>query len=457
MKCRETCGPASCPGPMRRREFLRTGLAAFGSLSLPALLRMKAQAGPAATREKTAVIVVWLHGGATHLETYDPKPNAAAEFRGPFSPIATRTPGLDVCELLPRHAAISDKFAILRSMVHTGFCHQQGQQQLFTGHPVRELKQKPDNPDCLTIANRLRWDANRSIPNYVGVAPMPYIGSAYLGPAYEPFAVSGDPNAPNFQVPNIGLGDASQVAHLQQRRGLRASFDRLRRDLDRLGDMHALDSFEEQAWGMLTSPEAQRAFDISREDPRVRDRYGRSRWGQQCLLARRLVEAGVELVTTTFYGVEGGQFGNWDDHAVNCHCFDAMKERAPVFDQAVTALIEDLYARGLDRRVLLVVTGEFGRTPRISYANGRPGRDHWPSATSMLFAGGGIEGGQVIGATDSRGEQVVERRVGVGDFLATIYRHLGIDAKATAFTNFAGRPVPILPEGEAIRELIGTV
>ncbi|MBI2824525.1 MAG: DUF1501 domain-containing protein [Planctomycetia bacterium] len=217
---------------------------------------------------------------------------------------------------------------------------------------------------------------------------------------------------------------------------------------------------------LLTSAEAQRAFDIKREDPRTRDRYGRNAWGQQCLMARRLVEAGVELVTTTFDGPLCGRVANWDDHAVNHHVFDALAFRLPVFDQAVTALVEDIYERGLDKRVLVVVTGEFGRTPRISYvassgggvASGpqgtvQPGRDHWPAANSMLFAGGGLRTGQVIGATDRRGEEVVERRVGVGDFLATIYRHLGIDAERIAIPNFSGRPVPIVSDGRPIVEL----
>ena len=220
------------------------------------------------------------------------------------------------------------------------------------------------------------------------------------------------------------------------------------------------------ALNLLTSPAAQRAFDIQQEAPRTRDRYGRNAWGQQCLMARRLVEAGVELITTTFDGPLCGRVANWDDHAVNHHVFDALAYRAPVFDQAVTALIEDLYERGLDKRVMVVVTGEFGRTPRISYvassgggvASGgqgtvQPGRDHWPAANSILFAGGGIRTGQVIGATDRRGEEVVERRVGAGDFLATMYRHLGIDAERIAIPNFSGRPIPILGDGRAIGEL----
>jgi uncharacterized protein (DUF1501 family) len=455
------------PGPIRRREFLRAGLAGFGSLSLPGLFRLRAEAAAPPQRERTAVIIVWLIGGASHLETYDPKPLSGSDYKGPYDPIATEVPGLQISELLPAHARVAGKFTILRSMVHTGFCHQQGAQQMLTGHPVRELKQKPDDPDLFSITHFLRADPHRSLPNYVGVNPVPYIGSAYLGPSYEPFAVTGDPNDLRFEVPNIGIADQEQARRLGERIGLRKDFDRLRRDVDRLGNMQALDSFESQAWNVLTSTEARQAFDIQREDPRTRERYGRNAWGQQCLMARRLVESGVDLVTTTFSGSLCGRVGNWDDHAVNHNVFEGMKYRAPVFDQAVSTLISDLHERGLDRRVLLIVTGEFGRTPKISYVASsgegvasapagtvQPGRDHWPNATSLLFSGGAIPEGEVIGATDSRGEHAVERRVGVQDFLATVYRHLGVDAERVAFNNFSGRPIPILADGKPIRELL---
>jgi hypothetical protein len=290
-------------------------------------------------------------------------------------------------------------------------------------------------------------------------------GATYLGAAYEPFAVTGDPSHPQFQVPNIGL-PADQQARFRERLSLKQAVDHLRRDIDATGMLGAMDQFDSQALNLLTSPAARAAFDLGSESAATRDRYGRHAWGQQCLLARRLVEAGVDIVATEFDGPLCGRVANWDDHAVNHHVFDALQFRAPYFDQAVSALIEDVYARGLDRRVLVVVTGEFGRTPRISYvassgggvASGpagtvQPGRDHWPRANSMLFAGGGIRTGQVIGATDTRGEDPVERRVGPGDFLATLYRHLGIDYKNVAIRNFTGRPIPILSQGEPIAEL----
>lgn len=445
--------------PIRRREFLRVGLTGLGSLTLPELLALRATASTAPARERRALIVVWLQGGASHLETYDPKPDAPREIRGPYGSIATRSEGVRVSELLPLHAKVADKFAILRSLAHSGFCHQQGNQQMFTGHPELVLKLKPEHPDLMCIAHKLMHRVEHRVPTYVGVNPIPYLGSAYLGPAYEPFCVYGDPNAPNFQVSEIGLRDQVQVTRLGSRVNLSTQFDELKRKLDDRVQSESFDAFQQQAFTLLTGPKARRAFDLEQEDPRLRDRYGRNTWGQRCLLARRLVEAGVDLVTTSLDGSLCGRVGNWDDHAVNHHVFDALKARCQYFDQAVSALIEDLHARGLNKRVLVVVTGEFGRTPKISYdkdsASGvmQPGRDHWPRAVSLLFSGGNVSGGQVIGATDPHGADVTRRRVGVRDFLATIYHHLGIDAERVMLRDKTGRPLPALPEGQPISEL----
>ena len=461
-----------CPGPIKRREFLRIGLSGFASLSLPGLFRLRAQAAPETPKARTAVILVWLRGGASHLETYDPKPNAPSEFRGIFSPISSCVPGVQICELLPRHAKLADRFTLLRSMSHTGGGHPSGSLQMLTGDPDAQDKEKPIFPDWMTVANFLRADRTRALPNYVGVNPVTrydnftIAGSAYLGPSYGPFLVNGDPNDPHFEVPNIGFKDEAQGQRLHERVGLKQSLDRLDRAVDQSGTMRAFDDFEAQALRLLTGPAARDAFDLNREPAAIRDRYGRNQWGQQCLMARRLVEAGVEIITTTFDGPLCGRVGNWDDHAVNHHVFDALRFRLPYFDQAVSALIEDIYARGLDKRVLVIVTGEFGRTPRIEkvassgggVASGsagtvQPGRDHWPRAFSQLWAGGGIKTGGVIGATDKQGEEVVERRVTPGDFLATIYRHLGIEAGQITIPDFSGRPNLILPRGAPIPEL----
>jgi len=430
-------------------------LAGLGSLSLPDLFQLRAQSGGSAHGK--ALVVVWCHGGASHLETYDPKPAAPSEYRGPYSAIASQVPGVHLCELLPRHAAIAKRFTLVRSLVHGGVCHDSGPQQIFTGRPISLGRPRPDYPDLFAVTHHLHAQANSGLPGYIGVNPIPYLGPAFLGHAHEPFVVGGDPNNPDFRLPNIALRDGQEITRLQTRMNLRRQLDRVA-PLDR-PSQRAFDTFQDQAVRVVTGAQARRAFDLSLEDPRVRDRYGRNTWGQQCLLGRRLVEAGVELVTVTLNGPLCGRVNNWDDHAANHHVFEAMRQRAPYFDQAVAALIEDLHQRGLDKHVLLVVGGDFGRTPRISYAPDsasgvtQPGRDHWPHATSFLFSGGDITSGHVIGRTDRLGEYVVDRRISVGDFAATIYHHLGIDHEHATINDPTGRPVPILPEGEPIPEL----
>ena len=463
------------PGSHPRRTILKAGLGGFASLSLADVLRLQNQSQASESRsaasERTAVILVWLRGGASHLETFDPKPQAALEFRGPYSPIDTNVPGIQICELLPRLSTIADKYSILRSIAHTGGGHPAGSLQVLAGDPDPQDKLVPVLPDWMSIASYLRRDSVRSLPNYIAVNPVDnydnftIAGPTYLGPAYRPFSVVGDLSNPKFEVPNIGM-PAENLDRLQRRMSLKNGFDRLRSGLDVSGTLDAIGRFEGQALSLLTSPEAGAAFDLKQEPMDVRERYGMNAWGQQCLMARRLVEAGVEIITTEFDGPLCGRVANWDDHAVNHHVFEANKFRAPFFDQAVSALIEDIYARGLDRRVLVVVAGEFGRTPRISYVASsgggvasaaagvvQPGRDHWPRANSMIFAGGGIPTGQVIGATDVRGEDPIDRRVEPGDFLATIYKHLQIDYANVAIENFTGRPVPILNSGKPILEL----
>jgi Protein of unknown function (DUF1501) len=460
----------ACAGPLSRRGFMRVGLTGFASLSLSGLLRLRAE-NAGSGREKTAVIMVWLPGGCSHIDTYDPKPEIGSEYRGPFQTIPTKVPGLRLTELLPMQARIADKFTILRSMTHRAGGHPAGSMQMLSGDTDERDKPKPRLPDWMSVANYIRSKGPRRtnpIPNSVGVnPPAEYGGPAYLGDAYSAFAVTDDPNRPNFEVPNIGLSDPAEAVRLSDRVALRRSLDTLERGFDKEGELGALDQFEAQAMTLLTNPETRNAFDLSKEDARTRDRYGRNRWGQQLLLARRLVEAGVEIITSMLSGPLCGRVANWDDHAVNHHIFDALRFRAKAYDQAVSALIEDIEARGLSKRVLVVVTGEFGRTPKISFdrstgagdASGatgtlQPGRDHWPRAFSNIWAGGGIQTGGIIGATDKRGEDVIERACGPGDFLATIYHHLDIDPKIT-INDFNGRPTAIVNEGKAIPELIG--
>ena len=468
---------SNCRGPiaggqLSRRELIRTGLVGFAGLTLSDLYRLKAQAKTTSTEERTAIILVWLRGGASHLETFDPKPEAPVEYRGPYKPIATNVPGIQICELLPRLAKITDKYAILRSMAHNGGGHPAGSLQMLAGDMANVDKDLPVYPDWMSIANYYRADRVGKLPNYVAVNPVDrydsftIAGSTYLGPAYEPFKVTGNPDLPEFEIPGVLGKDRSQADRLLQRVALKGRLDELLRGLENsnLGD--SFDAFQMQALNLLTSKEARDAFDLTQEADETRERYGRNQWGQQCLMARRLVEAGVEIVATEFDGPLCGRVSNWDDHAVNHHVFDAMKFRAPFFDQAVSALIEDVYQRGLDKRVLVVVTGEFGRTPLISHvaSSGKgeasatkgvvqPGRDHWPRANSMIFAGGGIQTGQVIGATDSRGEDPISRRVGPGDFLATIYHHLGIEVNHTELATRVGKASPTLHFGKPIPEL----
>ncbi len=310
-------------------------MAGFGALSLPGLLRLRAASAATASAPRSAVIIVWLRGGCSHLDTYDPKPAAGSEYTGPFAPLATRTPGTWLTELLPRQAQLSDKFALLRSMAHTGGGHPSGSLQLLSGDPDAQDKIVPVYPDLMSVAHYLRSGEPKALPNYVGVNPITrydsfqIAGPAYLGPSYEPFAVTGDPSAPQFKVPNVGLPDPTAELRLRQRVGLRHSLDDLRRTVDQSGVMQAMDDFETQALSLLTSSAAARAFDLTQEDPAVRERYGMHQWGQQCLMARRLVEAGVEIVTTTFDGPLCGRVQNWDDHAVNHHVFDALRFARP--------------------------------------------------------------------------------------------------------------------------------
>ena len=459
-------------GHPNRRELLRTGLVGFTGLTLPDLYRARAEAAATAKKSDTAIILVWLRGGQSHLDTFDMKPMATTDYRGPFSPIDTNVPGIQITELYPKLSQCADRFALLRSVAHDAGGHPAGSLRVLGGDPASTDKRIPTYPDWMSIASYLRHKPTQQFPNYVAINPVDrydsfqIAGPTYLGPSYEPFKITGNPDSPDFSVPNVGFKDEKTQRRIEERTELRSKIDLMRRDIDQTGLMRAFDNFESQALRLLSSPEAARAFDLTQEEDKLRDRYGRNAWGQQCLMARRLVEAGVDIVTTEFDGPLCGRVANWDDHAVNHHVFDANAHRAPFYDQAISALIEDLYDRGLDKRVMVVVTGEFGRTPRISNvassgggvasaAKGtvQPGRDHWPRANTMLFSGGGIETGQVIGATDARGEDPISRRVTPYDFLMTIFHHLGYDPVQLALKNFAGRRNPIFSKGDPISEL----
>jgi hypothetical protein len=458
-----------CPGPLTRRHFLRIGALALGGFGLGGRWpwSLRARADGSGTND-TAVILVWLPGGPPHMETYDMKPGAPAEYRGEFRPIQTNVAGIEVCELLPLHARVADRFALVRSIAHTFADHGGGHKRFLTGRDPREPTGfVNDHPAVGSMVARVREGRRVGVPNYVagtdagrdGIDVYSF-GSAYLGPSTHPFVVVGDPSAPDFRVRNLGLPSQARQ-QLGERLGLRDRLDGLSASLDSSGTMAAVDENRSRALGLMTADAASRAFDISREPVKLRDRYGMHPWGQRALMARRLVEAGVTFVTMVMENpvAPGKQYPpgviyNWDSHAVNGHIFNDAKFRLPFYDRAITALIEDLYDRGLDRKVMLIVTGEFGRTPRLTYAEGRPGRDHWPSAMSVLVSGGGLRTGQVVGSTNARGEHPKDRPLTPNDLWATMFRHLGIDWANTSFPDHQGRPMPILPDGEPIAELI---
>ena len=461
-----------CAGPVSRRSFLEIGAIGATGLGLSDLLRLRAEAGTPTVADDTAVIFIWLPGGFPHMDTYDMKPEAPAEYRGEFKPVKTNVPGIEVTELFPLHTKVADRFSLIRSISHDFAGHDGGHKRVMTGRipksPAGFVNDAPAGP---SIVARMREHVPSGLPHNIlladsgrtGVDVFSF-GSAYMGPSYNPFEIPGDPSDKAFQVKNLAVANG-MATRLADRRSLLEGVDRLRRDVDRSGAMTAMDRFNVKAYDLLTSEAARNAFDLSQESAEVRERYGNHSWGQRTLMARRLIEAGSSFVSVVLENPTPGQplpFGtvyNWDCHAVNCHIFTDTRFRAPYYDQTITALIEDLYNRGLDKRVLVVATGEFGHTPRIEYQVGtatgvkQPGRDHWPRAMSMLVSGGGLRMGQVVGSTNAKGEDPKDRPLTPNDLWATIYRHLGIDSTHT-FLDHSGRPNSILPFGSPIRELI---
>ena len=465
-----------CPGPVSRRSVLQAGALGVGGLGLSDLVRLRSEAaGRSEPLKDTAVIFVWLPGGPPHMETYDMKPDAPADYRGDFRPIKTNVPGIEVCELLPMHARCADKYTLVRSVHHTFSDHGGGHKRFLTGRkPATPTGFVNDAPCVGSIASKLLEKRGNpsGLTNYIvtgngrvnNVDTFSF-GSAYLGVSTHPFAISADPNAEKFEIKNLSLMGGISRGRLDDRVSLLRGMDRLRRNAE--GAMDGLDAFNRKALSMITSSKAREAFDLSKESDQLRDRYGRHEWGQRALMARRLVEAGVSWVTVVLEnpyvsGIKSPNYGvyNWDSHAVNCHLFNDARIRFPIYDRVITALIEALYDRGLNKKVLLVVTGEFGRTPRLSNQIGsrtkvtQPGRDHWPRAMSMLLSGGGMRTGQIVGSTNAKGEEPKTRPLTPNDLWATVYCHLGIDYHRISFPDYQGRPMPILPFGEPIRELV---
>ncbi len=439
-------GSRMCDG-VSRRGFLRVGGLAFGGLSLAGWAQAQAATGEGGTtaggeRPQKAVIQVWLAGGPSHIDMYDLKPTAPAEYRGEFRPITTNVPGTMISEHLPHQAKVADRFSILRSVYHTNAGHGMGSQWMLTGwQPTIEVNNNIF-PACGSVVSTMRGANDKDLPAYVNLPRSLGLGkAAYLGASHNPFSPEDDPNRDGFTVRNLKLPGRVSTDRLASRRSLLAGVDNLRRDVDAAGDLSELDKFYAQGLEMVTNDKTLKAFDIAGEDPALRERYGRNDLGQSCLLARRLVESGVSYVT-----IQAG--GGWDTHGDN---FKALKDNLlPKYDQAVAALVADLADRGLMDDVLVMTFGEFGRTPRI---NPGAGRDHWPGAMSVFMAGGGLKMGQVIGETDSKAEAPINRPLTPGDVLSTMYHTVNVDYRHV-FYDQAQRPMPVLNEGRPIGELL---
>lgn len=416
-----------CDG-ISRRNFLQIGGLSLGGLTLPGLLRASAQAGDTAASHKS-VIMVYLPGGPSHMDTYDLKPDAPAEYRGEFKAIHSNVPGMDFCELFPRQAAIADKLTIVRSVV--GAVAEHAPALLMSGYGEAVGKAQGGRPGVGAILSKLKGPTDPRIPPYVSLmGNATGLDAGYAGVAHRPFT----PDGPGLE--NLALNRSVTLDRLGDRRSLLSDFDRFRNEADRSGVMTGMDAFTARAFDMITAPKTRDALDLTREDPRTRERYGSA---TQFLTARRLIEAGVRCVTLSI--------GSWDTHGNN---FGHLRSQLPTVDQAVATLIEDLNARGMDQDCSVVMWGEFGRTPRI---NSGAGRDHWEPVMSALIAGGGLRMGQVIGSTNNNGEVARDRPITVQQVLATLYHGLGVDP-ATTLSSSSGRPMYLLDDRTPISEMI---
>ncbi|MDB5351397.1 MAG: hypothetical protein JWN86_2644 [Planctomycetota bacterium] len=440
----------ACDG-ISRRDFLRVGALGLGGITLADVLRLRATAGLSGSPK--AVIMVCLAGGPSHIDMYDLKPNATVDCRGDFKPIPTNVPGFDICELMPLQAKIADKLALVRTVQFVEPM-QHELQECYTGFPKSAKR-----PTFGSVIGRFLPGHDPLLPRYVSLDEYAADHTVlehpqYVGEPYRPFLYGGE------AVRNLGLSPTVNAARLSDRTRLMETFDGLRREADALGNVSAVDTFTSQALEMITSPRARAAFDVSKEPERIRERYGRkddkytygndpkptNPWPyEKFLMARRLVEAGVSVVTM--------RIGTWDYHGKTSgtgNIFTGLRTQLPLLDRSIYALVTDLHERGLDKDVAVLVWGEFGRTPKV---NNVEGRDHWPEAGFALFAGGGFRMGQVIGETDSHAERPKTRAVGAQNVLGTLYHALGIDPSWT-IPDFSGRPMRLLDDGEPIAELV---
>jgi hypothetical protein len=416
-----------CDG-LTRRNFLKIG--AFGAgLGLADMLRLKALAQPSKSTSNKAAIMIYLPGGPSHIDMYDLKPNAPVEYRGEFKPIKTNVPGVEICELFPLQAQMWDKLACIRSLVAAA---EHSDHETHTGYS--EAKNMiAHHPAMGSVISKVRGGGSSDIPPYVSLRGMTSgLEPGYLGVAHRAFSTSG------AGMQNLRLASGVSMTKVESRRELLSSFDQLRRDIDATGSMKGSDAFTTRAFDMIASGTVRKALDLTREDPRVRDRY---KGIEQFLMARRLVEAGVGCVTLSI--------GGWDTHEKN---FISLRKQLPQVDRGIANLIGDLCARGMDKDVCTVMWGEFGRTPKIGDVTA-DGRGHWPPAMSALIAGGGLKMGQAVGSTTSKGEHPKDRPYRVSQVLATMYQAMGIDPSQT-FPNGSGRPMYILDDRDPVTELL---
>jgi hypothetical protein len=438
-----------------RRSVLKASLAGMAGITLPDLLRSRSQAAeggkPAATNK--SVILLWMTGGPSHIDTWDVKPLAPVEIRGPFGTINTKLPGVLFCEHLPKQAAMMDRLTVIRS-VDARMSNHEPNQVFQTGNLDAEPRinfEAEKYPAIASVVAKHRGAVQPAMPQSVvlNMQSRSHVAwGGYLGKQYDPFL--GNQSGSLFKLPR-GL----DLDRINARHTLTQQFDRLRRDLDLSGSMAAMDRFEQQAVDIVAGQRAQQVFDLSREPAAVRQRYGDHNWCQQALLARRLVEAGVSFVTIDLSNHPSS--GTWDTHGDNIPPYGGiskgLRPLLPVFDHLLTTLVSDLEERGLLDDVLVIAMGEFGRTPKIGTQGSTDGRDHWPVVMSMTLAGGGMRHGQIIGSTERDGGQIKERAVTPGDLAATIYHHMGVPLDGT-YLDARGRPRYFVEHGEPIRELL---
>jgi hypothetical protein len=432
-----------------RRQLLALGALPLAGLSLADVLAAR-QAQAAERRRDTAVIFFWLAGGPSHIDMFDMKPQAPEEIRGPFRPISTSLPGFDVCDLLPKHVPLADKLTVVRSLHHNLSVHDDASHWVQTGYPLLSARERgQQQPAQGAVVSRLRGPQRPGMPAYVCIPEAYnsrqgfYQRAAYLGARCNPVDAGGEPKLGNYRLPEFSLPDGMTLERLAHRRGLAPLVDGLAKHVEAGGELAAMTEMQRQAFELIAGPQAREAFDVTREPQSLQDKYGTHAWGHAALLARRLVEAGVTFVTINLYEKDVDW---WDDHYT---IEKNLRKRLPPYDQAFSALIEDLHQRGLAERVLVVACGEFGRNPRIDK---NAGRGHWPRAMTAVLAGGGIRSGQVIGSTTADGGEPADRPLLPGDLLASIYRVLGIDHEQT-LPDLQNRPVRLVNAGEPIREL----